>query len=124
MLYDTKEQREDFAKYWESLLKENKIPTSEKMAVFTTDPKLQVALLKFLNEQETTAPDSTLIVVGYNDRQRAIDYLAKDIAVNTDNPNKFVIEDDPDFMDNLAEDLAEAALDLAREEYKCKMKES
>jgi hypothetical protein len=87
---------------------------NKTIAVFTTDGQLGAKLLAWLAAQENVEKDSTLIVVGYDERQRAIDCLAKEVNINTDNPHDVFI-DDLEFGDDLIEEIGERALELAQE---------
>lgn len=85
------------------------------IAVFTTDPKLSVKLIDLLAQHPKVEDDSTLIVVGYDERQRAIDLLAKEVCVNTDNPDDIFI-DDSEFGSDLIDEIGDRAIELAKEQ--------
>ncbi|RDJ35059.1 MAG: hypothetical protein DWQ19_09495 [Crenarchaeota archaeon] len=83
-----------------------------KLAFFTNDSKLAAELIDWLKDKQA-AEDSSLLVVDYNERDRAIECLASEVGVDIEDPdNPFI--DDPEFGDSLMEEIAEAALEQAK----------
>ena len=83
------------------------------IAFITSDPKVSVALLDWLSKQEPSDPLLNKLIVGYDERSQALDYLAGAVYVNTECGEPFI--DDPDFFDGLAEEVEELALEMAKE---------
>jgi len=90
---------------------------SDKIAVITSDPKLSGKLIDWLAKQEAE-PDSTLIIVGYDERDRAIDCLASEITVHIDG-DKFFIDDD-DCLEGIPDEISDRALEMAEQKAKNK----